>query len=188
MEQKEKFEKIWNEGDYRRGSTAQRLVPFLLEQIPEGCTINDYGCGTGRAEIEILQHRPDQIINMVDIARNALEFDVLQYKPLSFKVSDLSDLGEDFPKAEWGICINTLMVVQPEKLDSILSEIKRTCDNFIFEAYDLNDVRCGMNLTTIAKNKNGWEEKLKEFWQDVQFHTSKESNRRFIFVCKEKKC
>ena len=184
MEHKDKFEQVWEKGDYRRGSTAQRLVPFILDLIPENKSINDYGCGTGRAELEILKQRPEQEINMVDIALNALEFDILEHPNVYFQCSDLSYLGKNFPKADWGLCINTLMTVQPDKLDMILSEVKRTCDNLIFEAYDMDDFRLGKNMTTVKKNKEEWESKLKEFWKTVLFYPSSESKRRYIFVCK----
>ena len=49
QDHKNKFEKVWDKGNYRLGSTAQRMVPIILANIPEGVTINDYGCGTGRA-------------------------------------------------------------------------------------------------------------------------------------------
>lgn len=183
MEHKEKFEKVWEKGDYRRGSTAQRMLYFILNHIPDNCSINDYGSGTGRLEVELLKEIPDKEINMVDIANNALEFNIMQYPNVTFKCSDLSFLGEDFPKADWGLCINTLMTVQPEKLDKILSEIRRTCNKLIFEAYDMDDFRLGQNMTTVKKNREEWQSKLKEFWETVLFYPSPESKRRYIFVC-----
>ncbi len=67
-----KFREIWDRGNYRLGSTALRMVPMIIDKIPDGATINDYGSGTGRAEIELLKYRAYKI-NMIDIAENALE-------------------------------------------------------------------------------------------------------------------
>lgn len=186
-----KFEEIWDNGNYRLGSTAQRLVGRILEVVPEGAVLNDYGSGTGRAEVEIIKQRPTQVINMVDIAPNALEKDCreLLNRPgstLTYSIADLSDLGS-FPHAGYGICINVLMTVQPDKLDAILSEIRRTCDVFMFEAYDFPDVRLGHQMTTVQKNKTEWEEKLRQFWGSVTFEKSPESVRRYIYICKEGK-
>ena len=179
-----KFEQVWDKGDYRRGSTAQRLVNRLLQSIPESAVINDYGSGTGRAEVEIIKRRPNQKINMVDIARNALENEAraLISETVTFTHADLSDLSL-MPVADWGMCINVLMTVQPEKLDSILSEIRRTCKNLFFEAYDLQDVRLGNQMTTVQMNRERWENKLSKYWPEVKFEKSPESDHRYIFVC-----
>ena len=188
--QQEKFKTIWEKGNYRMGSIAQRLVPFLLNNIPETATINDYGCGTGRAEVEIYKVRPNQKINMYDITIDALEptvKDLIGIRPLTFTEVDLADLG-NIPKADWGMCINTLMVVQIDKLDLILSELKRTCNNLIVEMYDLPGFRCGWDLTTVKMNSIQWMEKLSEHWKFVSFTQSKESKRRYIFICKDEVC
>jgi len=185
--QQNKFKIVWEKGNYRMGSTAQRLVPFLLNHIPGTATINDYGCGTGRAEVEIYKARPNQKINMYDITADALEpavKNLIGVKSLTFTEVDLADLG-NIPKADWGICINTLMVVQRDKLDTILAELKRTCSNLIVEMYDLPDFRCGMDLTTVKMNSIQWTEKLLEHWKIVSFTQSKESKSRYIFVCRD---
>jgi len=188
QDHKNKFEKVWDKGNYRLGSTAQRMVPIILANIPEGVTINDYGCGTGRAEVEIFQQRPAQKINMIDIAENALETSALKIltnpgSPLSFILADLTDLSA-VPHSEWGICINVLMTVQPDKLDMILSEIRGTCDNLIMEVYNLSDVRCEIEMTTIKQDFLWWDDKLREYWPNVEFIQSKEHRQRFIFICR----
>ena len=96
------FEEVWEKGDYRRGSTAQRLVPFLRGVIPPGSTINDYGSGTGRAEI--LLHRDGYRVNMVDFAANALEEEAraLIGERITYAVAELDHLPEAFPLADWG--------------------------------------------------------------------------------------
>ncbi len=91
------FREVWEKGDYRRGSTAQRLVPFLRRYIPDGSIINDYGSGTGRAEVIMMQF--DYKINMVDIADNALEDEAraLIGDKLTYTVAPLWQLPDDFP-------------------------------------------------------------------------------------------
>lgn len=181
------FQDVWDNGNYRMGSTAQRLVRRILNLIPADATINDYGSGTGRAEVEILHARPKQKINMFDIAENALEPAaralVNRNNGVTFTHADLSDLS-GIPHAKWGMCINVLMTVQPEKLDTILGEIRRTCDNLFFEAYDFEDMRLGRQMTTVKMNGEAWKAKLSQFWPDVQFERSPESARRYIFVCR----
>jgi SAM-dependent methyltransferase len=184
IEHQAKYVRVWNEGDYRRGSTAERMLPIIYSTIPESATINDYGCGTGRMELELIKARPEQKITMIDIAPNAPE-DIAKHFDngfIKFIIADLADLG-NLAKADWGICINTLMVVKPEMLDTILKEIKRTCDNLLFEAYDLEDYRLGEQMTTVIKDKTEWYFELLKHWRKVSFMQSPESPRRYIFIC-----
>lgn len=179
------FNEIWEKGEYRRGSTCQRLVPFLLRYIPSGSTINDYGSGTGRAEIELL--RAGYSINMVDFASVALEDETrtLIGDKLTYIVSPLESLPADFPVADWGICINVLMTVDPEKLDKIMSEMRRTCRNLIIEVYDRTDVRLGKDLTTIKGNAAFWFTEMTKYWNCVESVGSPEHHGRYITIGRE---
>ena len=181
----ETFNQIWERGSYRNGSTAQRLVPFLRGYIPEGATINDYGSGTGRAEVELLKH--GYKINMVDFADKALEepAHALIGERLSYTIAPLEKLPGDFPVADWGICINVLMTVDPEKLGAIMGEIRRTCRQLIVEVYDWADVRLGEDRTLIKGRPEFWRSELLKYWAQVEFVQSPEHKRRYIFICKE---
>jgi SAM-dependent methyltransferase len=186
---KNRFEKMWHLNDqakYRQGSAGQRYAPQFLAYVPQGVTINEYGSGTGRAVIEIKKLRPDVKINMVDIASNALESEAaaLIGPDVNYYIGDLAALPDDFPIATWGYCIGVLMLVAPETLDDILAEICRTCRNLFVEVYNLSDVRCDIELTTIKQDSPWWLEKLREHWPNVEFIQSKEHRQRFVFVCR----
>ena len=186
MEERDRFEEVWEKGDYRRGSTAQRLVPFLAGVIPPGSSINDYGCGTGRAEV-LLAARGYRRIHMVDIAANALEDEarsLLELEGYTLAICPLESLPADFPVADWGICINVLMLADPERLDAILAEIRRTCRNLVVEVYDLDDVRLGRNWTRIKGDAAWWAARLRKFWPAVESVKSPEHPRRYITVCR----
>lgn len=187
-EHRAKFIETWEKGDYRRGSTALRLVDRLMSWIPAEATLNDYGCGTGRAEVEIHKRRPHQRITMTDITATALEPEIkdiiLRSHNVRFLEADLSDLA-DMPVADWGMCINVLMTVQPGKLNQILSEIKRTCRNLVVEVYDWQDRRLGRDMTTVIMSRKEWHSLLAKYWPAVRDEESTETARRFIFICGE---
>lgn len=182
MNKAEEFNEIWEKGNYRRGSTCERLVPFLTQFIPQGATINDYGSGTGRAEILLLEH--GYTINMVDFSSVALEEPTrnLIGDRLTYVVSPLECLPEDFPKADWGICINVLMTVEPDKLDAIMKEIRRTCDNLIIEVYERPDVRLGKDLTLIKGNIEFWALEMSKHWSVVEYMYSPGDSGRYIVI------
>ena len=177
------YNEIWEKGYYREGSTCLRLLPFLRERIPEGSVVNDYGSGTGRAEPGLLEFCSR--MNMVDFASVALEDAprALIGERLTYTVIPLEDLPEDFPLADWGICINVLMTVDPEKLNDILAGIRRTCENLIVEVYDVPDVRLGEDRTLIKEEPAWWVNKLSQYWPKVEFIQSPEHIRRYIFIC-----
>ncbi len=177
------FNDIWTRGHYREGSTCLRLLPFLREVIPAGSEVNDYGSGTGRAEKGLLEFCSR--VNMVDFADAALEDEAraLIGDRLTYTVAPLECLPANFPVADWGICINVLMVVDPGKLDAIIAEMRRTCKNLIVELYDVPDVRLGENRTLIMEGPAWWTAKLAEFWSHVRYVPSPEHKRRYIFIC-----
>lgn len=182
----EQFNEVWEKGDYRRGSTAQRLVPLLRELIPAGSTINDYGSGTGRADVELL--KAGYTVNMVDFADAALEQEArsLLGERLTYTIAPLDDLPPWFPVADWGICINVLMLVDPERLDKMLQEMRRTCRNLIVEVYDLPDNRLGRNWTLIAGDAAFWRDQLSRHWPSVESMPSPEHPRRYITIARER--
>jgi SAM-dependent methyltransferase len=176
------YAEIWTHGHYREGSTCLRLVPWLRKHIPAGSVVNDYGSGTGRAERGLLEFCSR--VNMVDWADVALEQDArsLIGDRLSYTVSPLEALPAGFPVADWGICINVLMVVDPAKLDAIMQEMRRTCRNLIVEVYDTPDLRLGKDRTLIKGNAEFWAAKMREYWPVVESHASPEHTRRYIVI------
>ncbi len=178
------YNEIWEKGFYREGSTALRLLPFLRKHIPAGSIVNDYGSGTGRAERGLLEFCSR--VNMVDFASVALEDEAraLIGERLTFTLSPLESLPADFPVADWGICINVLMVVDPAKLDAILAGMRRTCMNLIVEVYDTADIRLGKDRTLIKEGPEWWVKKLGEHWPAVEFIQSPEHRHRYIFISK----
>jgi SAM-dependent methyltransferase len=176
------FDQVWEKGSYRNGSTCQRLVPFLKRFIPDGCTINDYGSGTGRAEIQLLKYRHK--INMVDFSSAALETAtrILISDNLTYTISPLESLPVDFLVADWGICINVLMTCDPSKLDQIMKEMRRTCHNLIIENYDASDFRLGREMTLIKGNLEFWQKEMQKYWRITEPFISPESKGRYIVI------
>jgi len=186
---KKHFEDVWDphgQGQYRLGSPGQRLAPLFVDYVPKDSLVNEYGSGTGRPAVMIRTLRPDIKINMIDIATNALEEKALSMigPDFTFTEASLWNLPERFPIADWGYCIDVLMCVEPSKLDEILSEIRRTCDNLFAQVYDWDDVRLGVNYTTIIESPDWWAAKFSKHWPTVERVESKEHARRYIFICR----
>ena len=96
------YNEIWERGDYRRGSTCLRLLPWLRKVIPPGSVVNDYGSGTGRAEKGLLEWCAK--VNMVDWASVALEDEArsLIGERLTYTVSPPGSAPPGFPGGRLG--------------------------------------------------------------------------------------
>lgn len=190
-EWQERFEKVWDvngPGKYRMGSPGQRMIKYFIQHCRKGQTVNEYGSGTGRAVVELLRVRPGTEIHMVDIAANAMENEcreLMKTENLSFSLAPLWKLPKQFPYADWGLCIEVLCFVPPEKLDDCIREIHRTCDRLFVQVYDWQDRRCGYDLTTVIMDGKGWLKKLQEHWRHVEQYPHPEISRRYLFVCGE---
>ena len=182
MKTAEFYNDVWNKAEYRHGSTCQRLVPLLRKYIPENSVVNDYGSGTGRAEELLLEFCSR--VHMVDFAPDALEDQArsLIGDRLTYTISPLESLPEDFPIADWGICINVLMTCELEKLDDIMKEMRRTCKNLIIENYDLSDIRLGIDMTSIKGDANFWRDQMSRYWPIVESINSPEATFRYITI------
>lgn len=119
----------------------------------------------GLAEIELLKR--GHKVNMVDISDKALDSHTrsLIGEKLTYTLCPLEALPEDFPIAEWGICINVLMTVDPAKLDSIMRNMRRTCWNLIIETYDMNDMRLGRQM---KGDMSFWTQEMSKYWPVVR--------------------
>lgn len=192
MNWQERFKMIWEtkEATYRQGSAGQRYASMFLRYVPEGSAINEYGSGTGRAVVEIKRLRPDVKINMIDLADNALEDKAqsLIGDGVTFTLADLATLPESIPVADWGYCVGVLMLVDPEHLQAILKEIRRTCRNLFVEVYNWSDIRLSIELTTIKKDWPEWADMLREHWPSVEYVKSPEHPQRFVFICRSGEC
>jgi len=176
------WDEVWENGNYKKGSTAARLVSWMKQFIPAGATINDYGSGMGLAEIELLKR--GHKVNMVDISDKALDDQTraLIGENLTYTLCPLESLPDDFPVAEWGICINVLMTVDPTKLDVIMRNMRRTCLNLIIEVYDMNDARLGRQMTLIKGDMDFWAKEMSKYWPVVRPFKSPEHIRRYIVI------
>jgi hypothetical protein len=189
QEWKQRWEDGWNpekDGQMRHGSPGQRLAPLFAECLPRNATVNEYGSGTGRAVMALKALRPDLTIHMVDIAENALEPEARQLigKGVEFILRPLWELGDDFPVADWGYCIDVLMCVPPAKLTEIMWEIRRTCRNLFCQVYDWDYIRMGINFTSVKGDAAWWQNEMSKHWPSVTKLESREHAQRFIFVCK----
>jgi hypothetical protein len=185
-QQKEVFEMVWDHGNYRQGSPGLRIVPrFLQYARGGGYVINDYGSGTGRAAVALFNQ--GFLVNMVDIAENALEDEAraLVGRGLTFTLASLWDLPADFPHAPWGYCMEVLMTIPEPRMDATLGHIARTCRNLFVQVYHRKDPRAGHECNLVQWDRERWGEELARYFAQVETIDSHEIATRYLYVCRE---
>jgi len=175
-----KYEQIWNVGAYRTVSPGLENIEqaMALLDMPEGASVADFGCGTGRAVDHLDQ--AGYLALGVDIASNCLEENVL------FVQSALWDMP-GVPLVDFGICTDVLEHIPTERVRDTLREIRRVvskaCYLNIDTIPDSFGVNIGQALHLTVMGHESWEALLKEFWPIVEPIPAGE--RQAVFICRK---
>lgn len=134
MEEQEKYEKMWDIPEYRKNSPGEFLLGrWLAEVEPEvGMSINDYGCGPGRAAFKLFGMGYD--VKMFDIAKNSLDPIVEKQIGEKFTAVDLSDPEADLPeeRADYGYCTDVMEHLPEENVEGFIKNVAKTCNECFF--------------------------------------------------------
>lgn len=114
----DKYRRIWAQPEYRRISPGMMEVEraFAFMGLEAGASLIDFGAGTGRATAWFRDKGLDVLA--VDFAENALEASV----PLV--VSNLWDMGEAVPPADYGFCCDVMEHIPADKVVRVLAGIR----------------------------------------------------------------
>ena len=171
-DEEEKYVKCWNVPEYRKYAPGEHFVDMFLEaaktsggEIPEGATIIDYGCGTGRASKKLYEAGFD--VTMVDFASNCLDEEIVELAKdnsrLRFVKHDLTKKC-DF-ESDFGFCTDMMEHIPTEQVDLVLSNILLASKSVFFEISTQHDgfgihpdIDDELHLT--VENYHDWAQRL----------------------------
>lgn len=165
LDEKAKYKRMWQFDQYRYMSPAEQMVDFIEAHAPEkGGIVIDFGCGTGRAMVELTK-RGFHVIGC-DFADNCRDDAA---KDLPFLEWDLS-----LPcplRAPYGYCCDVMEHIPPHQVDDVLNSIGNSAETVVFRIEYQPDVMgklIGTALHLSVHDEDWWTAKLKEHFSEVE--------------------
>jgi hypothetical protein len=179
LEQREqaKYEEVWTHDAYRKDAPGEHFVSDAIASLGMalGDSVNDYGCGTGRASAKFIAL--GYALTAVDFAVNALEHDV------PFVKACLWDLPDNL-ESDWAYCTDVMEHIPIEKVEAVISGISsRTLKGAYFNIATRPDnlgALIGRKLHMTVMQGSGWRAFLSKYFARVEMI---ERDGEATFVC-----
>lgn len=135
LTEREKYQTMWQFDTYRTVSPGEEIVDTFIEAFePEGLVI-DFGCGTGRAGIKMVERGLDVIL--VDFTDNCRDEEALCLQFIQH------DLTKPLPiKSVHGYCTDVLEHIPTTDVASVIDNIMDASEKVFFQISTVHDV-CG---------------------------------------------
>ena len=164
--ERNKYERMWDVTAYRNYAPGEALAKQAFNEMGmrKGDKLIDFGCGTGRPAAQF--QRMGAAVIGIDHVTNCLD----QGVDITFLQCCLWDLPPDLA-CDYGYCTDVMEHIPPEKVDDVLSEIRRVVRNKVFFQIatfpDGMGKRIGETLHLSVHGPDWWEAKLSEQWGSV---------------------
>ena len=155
----DKYRLLWTTDSYREVSPGESLVPTILQTLKPDGLVLDFGCGTGRASVEMSKLGLDMLL--IDFADNCRDEEAVN---LPFLQWDL--MRPMPPHAHYGICCDVMEHIPTDDVGVVLENILAAADKVFFQISTISDIfgaiiGCDLHLT--VKPHSWWAEVLSEF-------------------------
>jgi SAM-dependent methyltransferase len=160
-QEKAKYDRIHSVPGYSPGpgiSRVRNAVPYM----PPGCSVIDFGTGTGDAAQEFINKGFK--VCAVDISSKGLRHE------LKFFQSSLHKLPRTLPPSDWGFCCDVMEHLPTEWVPVALKEMAGKVDNCYFSICTMPDGwgrKIGEVLHLTVKPGAWWLNEISDYWKDV---------------------
>lgn len=166
LTERDKYRTMWRFDAYRKVSPGEQLVDlFIATAKPDG-TVIDFGCGTGRAGIELAKR--DIPVLLTDFADNCRDQEALALPFIEW------DLTKPFPgRAPYGLCTDVLEHIPPDDVDMVLANLVEATPRLFLSIGTTHDC-CGdlidQDLHLTVQAHGWWRERLERLGAIVWEH------------------
>jgi len=135
LTEQDKYRLLWQFDTYRQVSPGEHAVPTFLEVAkPDGLVI-DFGCGTGRAGLELSKSGHEVLL--IDFADNCRDEEAMSLPFLEW------DLARPIPaRAHWGFCSDVMEHIAQGQVNDVLANIMEAAETVFFQISTRKD-DCG---------------------------------------------
>jgi len=159
MTEQDKYQLMWQFDTYRDVSPGEHLVATLLVLLNPDDRIIDFGCGTGRASIEL--DKRGHSVFLIDFADNSRDEEAMTLPFLQW------DLTKPIPvNSKYGICCDVLEHVRPDDVQTVLENIMQSAETVFFSIGTMPDacgVLIGHELHLTVRPHKWWNQVLSQF-------------------------
>jgi hypothetical protein len=159
LDERDKYRLMWAFDRYRENSPSELLVSVILQTLKPAGLVLDFGCGTGRASLELSKQGLD--LMLIDFADNCRDDEAIFLPFLEW------DLTKPMPvHAEYGFCCDVMEHIPPDDVDSVLENIMQAAGKVFFSIAtiaDDNGALIQQDLHLTVRPHEWWEEILQQF-------------------------
>jgi SAM-dependent methyltransferase len=155
--EREKYQKLWTRGDYRKWSPGEDMVDRFLEIASPDGPITDFGCGTGRAAMKMVEH--GHKVFLVDFTDNCRDFNALH---LPFVQWDLTKPGLPI-RSPYGYCTDVMEHIPTEAVEAAIRNIMACSERAFFQIATTPDkfgAVIGQKLHLTVQPHEWWADKF----------------------------
>ena len=137
LDERDKYRLMWTFERYRKSSPGAKLVDTFLEvaKPDKSDRIIDFGCGTGRASVELARRGYSMLL--VDFADNCRDHEAVFLQFLEW------DLTKPIPQsAKYGMCCDVMEHIPPDDVATVIRNIMASVGSCFFQISTENDI-CG---------------------------------------------
>jgi len=176
--EKEKYDRMHNIPGYSPGPGVAH-VRTAEGYMPKGCSVIDFGTGTGDAVAAFLSRGFDAWA--VDISKEGLRHDLGE----KFLQGPLWALPDGLPAADWGFCCDVMEHIPPDKVEESLRQMAGRVANCFFAISGVPDSwgkKIGETLHLTVRPCPWWFARLQSYWDCIRL--VEDTGSVFIFVAR----
>lgn len=159
LTEQDKYQLMWQFDAYREVSPGEEMVDLFLEVVKPNSRIIDFGCGTGRASVDLF--KKGHSVFLIDFADNSRDEEAMALPFLQW------DLTQPIPQnAEYGICCDVMEHIRPEDVPTVVKNIMQSATTVFFNISTVPD-HCGVliqdDLHLTVRPHAWWKALLSEY-------------------------
>ena len=179
LSEQDKYQFMWQFDAYREVSPGENMVDVFLQEVQPDSQIIDFGCGTGRASVEL--DKRGHAVFLMDFTDNCRDEEAMALPFLQW------DLANPIPvSGKYGICCDVMEHIPGTQVRRVLCNIFESADKVFFSIGTTPDscgVLIGQELHLTVKPHEWWLKMMTKYGEVM--YQRKDVNQS-LFVVKSK--